>query len=328
MRRRVRVFAAYLIWIIATAVVPVPASATQEGHFDRTLSVTGAVDLTVQTGSGNIAVKPGDPNKMEIHATIHANHSGLNGDASARINDIEANPPIEQNGSTIRIGHFDDRDRERGISINYEVIVPAQTKLHSESGSGDETIDGIAGPVEATSGSGELKLSNIGNEVHARTGSGGVELSSIKGSARVSSGSGTIRAMGIAGGLNASSGSGEVKLEQAAAGDVEISTGSGDVNIKGAKGAVRVTTGSGEINAQGTPTGDWNLHTGSGSVTVEFPENAAFELYARTSSRNIETKHEVSVQGNVGTHELRGKVGSGGAVRVELRTSSGTIRIL
>jgi DUF4097 and DUF4098 domain-containing protein YvlB len=328
MRRRVRILAAYLIWIIAAAVVAAPAFAAQEGHFDRTLSVTGAVDLTVQTGSGNIAVKPGDSNKMEIHATIHANHSWLNGDASARIHDIEANPPIEQNGSTIRIGHFDDRDRERGISINYEVIVPAQTKLHSESGSGDERIDGIAGPVEATSGSGELKLSNIGNEVHARTGSGGVELSSIKGGARVSSGSGTIRAMGIAGGLNASSGSGEVKLEQAAAGDVEISTGSGDVNIKGAKGAVRATTGSGEINAQGTPTGDWNLHTGSGSVTVEFPENAAFELYARTSSGNIETKHEVSVQGNVGTRELRGKVGSGGAVRVELRTSSGTIRIL
>jgi len=327
MRRRVRVFAAFLIWIIAAAVVAAPAFAAQEGHFDRTLSVTGPVDLTVQTGSGNIAVKPGDSNKMEIHATIHANHSWLNGDASARIHDIETNPPIEQNG-TIRIGHFDDRDRERGISINYEVIVPAQTKLHSESGSGDETIDGIAGPVEATSGSGELKLSNIGNEVHARTGSGGLELSSIKGGARVSSGSGTIRAMGIAGGLNALSGSGEVKLELAAAGDVEISTGSGDVNIKGAKGAVRATTGSGEINAQGTPTGDWNLHTGSGSVTVEFPENAAFELYARTSSGNIETKLEVSVQGNVGTRELRGKVGSGGAVRVELRTSSGTIRIL
>jgi DUF4097 and DUF4098 domain-containing protein YvlB len=328
MRRRVRVFAAYLMWIIAAAVVVAPASAAQEGHFDRTLDVTGAVDLTVQTGSGNIAVKPGDWSKVEIHATIRANYSWLNGDASARIHDIETNPPIEQNGNTIRIGHFDDREREHNISISYEVIVPAQTKLHSESGSGDETIDGIAGPVEATSGSGELKLSNIGGEVHARTGSGGVELSSIKGSARVSSGSGTIRALGIAGGLNASSGSGEVKLEQAAAGDVEISTGSGDVNIKGAKGAVRVTTGSGEINAQGTPTGDWNLHTGSGSVTVEFPENAAFELYARTSSGSIETKHEVSVQGNVGMHELRGKVGSGGAVRVELRTSSGTIRIL
>src|ERR1700739_1944479 len=214
MRECLRVVGVSLIWTMAVVVAAVPSAfAAQEGHFDRTLSVTGAVDLTLQTGSGNIAVKPGDSNKMEIHATINANHSLLNSDASARINDIEANPPIEQNGSTIRIGHFDDRARERGISINYEVIVPAQTKLHSESGSGDETIDGIAGPVEATSGSGELKLSNIGKEVHARTGSGGVELSSIKGGARVSSGSGSIRAMEIAGGLNASSGSGEVKLE-------------------------------------------------------------------------------------------------------------------
>ena len=118
---------------------------------------------------------------MEIHATIRADHSWLNGDASARIHDIETNPPIEQNGNTIRIGHFEDRGREHGISISYEVIVPEQTKLHSESGSGNETIGGIAGPVEVTSGSGDLKVANIGGEVHARTGSGSVELNSIKG---------------------------------------------------------------------------------------------------------------------------------------------------
>jgi hypothetical protein len=328
MRRRVRAVGVFLIWVMAAALAAVPAIAAQEEHFERSLSVTGAVDLTVQTGSGNISVKPGDLSKVEIHATIRADHSWLNGDASARIHDIEANPPIEQNGNTIRIGHFDDRGREHGISISYEVIVPEQTKLHSESGSGDETIGGIAGPVDVTSGSGDLRVAKIGGEVHARTGSGSVELDSIKGPAHASSGSGSIRALGIAGGLNASSGSGEVKLEQTAAGDVEISTGSGNVDIKGANGAVNVTTGSGEINAQGVPSGDWKLHTGSGSVTVEFPENAAFELYARTSSGNIETKHEISVQGNLSMHELHGKVGSGGAVRVELRTSSGTIRIL
>jgi DUF4097 and DUF4098 domain-containing protein YvlB len=328
MRTRVRVIGVFLIWAIAIAFAALPATASQEGHFDRTLSVTGAVDLTVQTGSGNISVKPGDSSKVEIHATIRADHSWMNGDASARIHDIETNPPIEQNGNTIRIGHFDDRGRERGISISYEVSVPEQTTLHSESGSGDEAIGGIAGPVDVMSGSGDLKIANIGGETRARTGSGSVELDSIKGAARATSGSGTIHAMGIAGGLNASSGSGEVKLEQTAAGDVEISTGSGDVDIKGAKGAVSVTTGSGEIKAQGVPSGDWKLRTGSGSVTVEFPENAAFELYAQTSSGNIETKHTISVLGNLSAHELHGKVGSGGAVRVELRTSSGAIRIL
>jgi len=327
MRNGVRVFSALLILMIAAAMAAVPAFAEQEGHFDRTLSVTGAIDLTIQTGSGNITVRAGDSSKVEVHGTIHANHSWMGTDASARIHDIETNPPIEQNGNTIRIGHFDDREREHNISISYEVTVPAQTKLHSESGSGDESIDGIAGPVETSSGSGELKVSNIGGEVRARTGSGGVELNSIKGTARVSSGSGTIRAIGIAGGLNASSGSGEVKLEQTAAGDVEISTGSGDVEIKGAKGAVRVTTGSGEINAQGVPTGDWKLRTGSGSVTVNFSPEAAFDLYARSSSGNIETKREIVVEGTMSQRELRGKV-RGGGVRVELNTSSGTINIL
>ena len=138
MRTRVRVVGVCFIWAaMATALTALPAAAAQEGHFDRTLSVTGAVDLSVQTGSGNISVKPGDSSKVEVHATMRADHSWLNGDASARIHDIETNPPIEQNGNTIRIGHFDDRGREHGISISYEVIVPEQTKLHSESGSGD-----------------------------------------------------------------------------------------------------------------------------------------------------------------------------------------------
>ena len=76
---------------------------------------------------------------MEVHGTIRANHSWMNADARARVHDMRRIPPIEQNGNTIRIGHFDDRGREHDISISYEVIVPEQTKLHSESGSGDET---------------------------------------------------------------------------------------------------------------------------------------------------------------------------------------------
>jgi DUF4097 and DUF4098 domain-containing protein YvlB len=242
MKSRVRVSPMFLILIMTAICVAVPARAfaAQDGHFDRTLNVAGAVDLTIQTGSGNISVRTGDSSKVEVHGSIHGNHSWTGGDVTARIHEIEANPPIEQNGNTIRIGHFDDHEREHNISISYEVIVPVQTKLHSESGSGDESIDGIAGPLDATSGSGALKIANIGAEARVRTGSGDVQLSSIKGNASAHTGSGTIRATGIAGGLNASTGSGEVILEQTVAGDVEISTGSGDVEMKGVTGAARV----------------------------------------------------------------------------------------
>jgi hypothetical protein len=328
MRIRTRIFPAVLALILslAAAVAARPAIASDDGHFDRTLTVTGAVDLDVQTGSGEITVRMGDSSKVEIHGRIHANHSWFGVDAEQRIHEIEANPPIEQNGNTIRVGHIENHDWKNNISISYELVVPAQTKLRSESGSGDQIVGGIAGPADASSGSGSVRLSKIGGETHARTGSGDIELSEIHGAARAIAGSGSIRAIGIAGALTASSGSGSIKFEQTAAGDVEIGTGSGDVEIKGATGAVKVQTGSGSITAQGDPTGDWRLHTGSGDVTVELPQQAAFNLVARTSSGSIDTNRDIAVQGKLSPRELQGKVGGGGPT-VELSTSSGSIQI-
>jgi hypothetical protein len=326
MRARLRVFPALMILAMTATAAAVPAFAGDEGHFDRTLSVSGPVDLTVQTGSGAINVRRGESSKVEIHGTIRTDHGRKGGDVEARIHEIESNPPIEQSGNTIRVGHFDDRDRERHISISYELIMPAESKLRAESGSGEQTVEGINGPLDANSGSGSQRFTNIGGEVRARTGSGEIELHSITGSVHATAGSGTIRAIGIAGGLTASSGSGNITLEQTAAGDVEVSTGSGEIEIKGAKGAVKATTGSGSIHAQGQPTGEWRLRSGSGNVTAELPKGAAFELVARSSSGHIETSHELAVEGTLSRSELRGKA-NGGGVLVDLNTSSGSINI-
>jgi DUF4097 and DUF4098 domain-containing protein YvlB len=315
-----------IIMALVVAASTVPAFAGEEGHFDRTLAVTGAVDLTVQTGSGAIAVRRGASSKVEIHGTIHADHGHVGGNVEARIQEIEMNPPIEQSGNTIRVGHFDDHDRERGISISYELIVPSESKLRAESGSGGQTVEGIHGPVEANTGSGNQRFANIGGEVRARAGSGEIELNSISGSVHAKAGSGTIRALGIAGGLTASSGSGNITLEQTSAGDVEISTGSGEIEIKGAKGAVKATTGSGSIHAQGQPASEWCLRSGSGNVTAELPKGAAFDLIARSNSGPIETSHELNVEATINRSELRGSA-NGGGVLVDLTTSSGSIII-
>jgi hypothetical protein len=328
MRLRTRTFPALLALVLSLAATMAsrPALASDDGHFDRTLAVTGAVDLDVQTGSGEITVRTGDSSEVEIHGRIHANHGWLGADAEQRIHEIEANPPIEQSGNTIRVGHIENHGWKNNISISYELVVPVQTKLRSESGSGEQVIGGIAGPADASSGSGSVRLSNISGETHARAGSGDIELNGIQGAAKIVAGSGSIRAIGIAGALTASSGSGSIKFEQTAAGDVEIGTGSGDVEIRGAKGAVKVQTGSGSITAQGDPTGDWRLHTGSGDVTVELPQRAAFNLVARTSSGSIASSREIAVQGKLSPRELQGKVGGGGPT-VELSTSSGSIQI-
>ncbi|HXT73271.1 MAG TPA: DUF4097 family beta strand repeat-containing protein [Candidatus Angelobacter sp.] len=319
--------AAFALAILA-AMAPVPTRAAADGHFDKTLTVSGPVEMDVATGSGNITVRTGDSGKVEIHARIRANDNWFSGerDAESRIQYIEQHPPIEQSGNTITIGHDTDRDMMRNISISYEIVTPAQTRLHSATGSGNQTVDGVAGPVESTTGSGDLKLSSIGNDATARAGSGDIRLSDIKGKVHAGSGSGSIHAEGVAGAMNASTGSGDITLSQTGSGDVEASSGSGTVEINGVKGAVRVGTGSGNIRAQGTPTSDWRLRTGSGDLTVELPQQTSFQLYAHTNSGSIDSKFPITVQGTISPRDLHGKVGSGGPT-VELRTGSGTIHI-
>jgi DUF4097 and DUF4098 domain-containing protein YvlB len=328
MRKNLQFAAAMLALGLLAAIGAAPANAAVDGHFDRTLTVSGPVDLDVNTGSGNITIHPGDSGKVEIHATIHGNESWRadDRDVESRVRYIEQHPPVEQNGNTITIGREEDRDLMHNISISYDIVTPAQTQLHAATGSGNSTTEGLAGPVESTSGSGDVKLNDIGAEVTARTGSGEITISGVKGELRASSGSGNIRAEQISGAITASTGSGDVRLGQSGSGDVEVSTGSGTVEVGGANGAVQIGTGSGNITAEGTPAGNWRLHTGSGDLTIELPQQSSFELYAHTSSGSIDSKFPITMQGTINPRELHGKVGNGGPT-VELRTSSGAIHI-
>jgi DUF4097 and DUF4098 domain-containing protein YvlB len=156
--------------------------------------------------------------------------------------------------------------------------------------------------------------------------SGDIELNNIGGDVEVHTGSGDIIAMGIAGAFDAHTGSGDVELDSATSGDVEISTGSGDIDAEGVRGGLRMSTGSGDIAVNGEATGDWRLTASSGRITIRLPSDAAFDLEAETSSGDIDIDHPLTTQGSIRRNRLRGQV-RGGGVRIELKTSSGSIRI-
>ena len=320
--KRIALTAAVVIMVSAFAACPPMMGYTERGSFDRSLKVAGAVDLEVQTGSGSITVRTGSVDVVEVHATIKA--GGLN--ALEKVKRIEANPPIEQNGNSIRIGQINDDSLRRNVSISYDLVVPAQTQLRAHSGSGQVTVDGVKGPVTADTGSGGVTINNVGGEVRAHTGSGGIDLDNIQGMTRAETGSGSIRAMKIAGAFEGHTGSGHVTLSQAAQGDVHVETGSGSVELDNVRGALRAETGSGNISAAGEATGSWYVQTGSGSVSLRLPPQAGFDLYAHTGSGSITTDRAITMQGSFNKHELRGKVGGGG-VSLELRTGSGNITV-
>lgn len=303
--------------------LPAQPAAAAEGSFQRTLQVTGTVNLDITTGSGSIQVRSGAGNEVRISGRIKS--TDWFGSGEERVRQIEAHPPIQQSGNDIRVGHM-DQDLLHNISISYEVVVPADTQLRSHTGSGSQTISGLKGTTETSSGSGDVKIYDIGNRVRAETGSGDIDIQRVQGMVRARAGSGSIHATAVAAGFDAETGSGHIVLEQSAPGPVRAETGSGGMELRGVQGSLEARAGSGGIEAEGNPSGPWTLHTGSGTVRVRLPSNASFDLDARTSSGSLTVDHPVTVQGSLGKKHIQGKV-RGGGTPVDVETGSGNIEI-
>jgi len=320
--------ACVLLTVFSGCVLAFPAA---EGRFQRALKVTGPVDLDVSTGSGSIAVRAGSSSSVEISGVIRASDDWRN-NAQEKVRYLEANPPIEQSGNTIRIGRISDPAYRNNISISYEIFVPAETRVRSNTGSGGQKIEGVRGPVDAHTGSGSVAMLDIGSDVVAQTGSGSIGLEHIAGRVDAHTGSGSIRAIDVSGPVKAETGSGGITLSLAAAErggaglDVEASTGSGSIEVSGVNGSLHASTGSGGITANGIPAGDWKLVTSSGSITLRLDADASFDLYAHTSSGSVSTTHPITMTGTITKHELRGRVRNGGHL-IEASTSSGRITI-
>jgi hypothetical protein len=264
--------------------------ASAAGRFERELATDGPVAVDVRTGSGSIEIRRGSGNQVRIVGNIRANRGFWNSSsAEERVRRIEANPPISQNGNSIVIGEFEDRDMSRNVSISYEILVPAATSVRSRTGSGSHRIDSLDGRVEAETGSGSIRLGRIGGPVVASTGSGSIEV------------------MGAAGGLTAR-------------------TGSGSIEASGIVGGVRANTGSGGVNIEGSPTTDWTVRTGSGSIGLRLPDDAGFDLDARTGSGSIDTRHPVELRGSISRRHVQGRV-RGGGPRIDASAGSGSIRL-
>jgi len=299
------VFAIALVVLFASTAV---FASTPQGSFERTLTVSGPVDLEVLTRSGDVTVRTGASSAVIIRGKIFVGSRWLTGGRQSDVNEIEQHPPIRQDGNSVHIDYVNAHD----ISVDYEITVPAETTIRSRSGSGDQIIEGTRGNADIQTGSGDVKLARLTGEVRLQTGSGNV------------------RAHEMAGAVKGSAGSGDLEIDETSAGDVDLRTGSGNITVHGIQGGFHGEAGSGDITAEGSQTGAWEIHTGSGNVRVRLPGNAAFDADISTSSGTVDVNSpiEMTVQGRVqeSRKNIRGKVRGGGPL-LAVRTGSGDVHI-
>jgi DUF4097 and DUF4098 domain-containing protein YvlB len=311
------------VLLVAATLSLVPArSLAADNTFDRTYNVSGHVRLELNNGSGNVDIRSSADSKVHVSGKVTAGWSVF-GSSEKGIQDVVANPPIDQHDNVIHIGH--NNFSSKNVSIEYRIEVPRDTEIDAGVASGGITIDNVRGPVKASSASGYVHVYRVESDTQLNAASGAIEANGIGGILRVSSASGDIVLSDVKGDITVSAASGSIRV--ANPGDrVDASSASGSIEVTGVKNDLKIHAISGSVHVDGDPANRfWELKSVSGSVDIRVPSNASFLLSAESMSGGIRTNIPVILE-EQGKHSLRAHIGSSSG-RIEVHTVSGGVDV-
>jgi len=309
---------------IALQVAGSPALA-QRLPFQKSFDAAGVTTLDVSTIRGKINIVSDETGRIQIGGAVTI-RIGIDVPENplAIAQRIAANPPIERVGDTIRLRPPADVRDQKAVTVNYDVRVPANTKILTVSDSGETTLAGLTGAVDVRTQSGAIALQRVGGVTTVSTGSGAVLVEGTKGPLTVTTSSSAFTARALGGHLHVRTMSGAVNAGFEGAGDVDIETGSSAIQLRGVRGALTAATRSGRISVEGQPDRQWAISTGSSTIDVAVASSPVM-LDATTGSGSVEVTG-ATVNGTVSKRAVNGAIGSGGPP-VRISTRSGSIRI-
>ena len=317
-------------FLIATAALCLTASACRvgpsaRGSFDKTYSVSGPLRLELTNSSGAVEISGGSPGEVTIHADVSISSFGFGGEnPERRLQEILAQPPIEQRAGILRVGN--SLSHINRVSIAYRIEVPAETEISITAASGEQTIRSVRGPLKITVASGAVHVSQVEREIQINSMSGAVDVRDAGDDVRANTASGEINVDGAKGDVRASTMSGSVEIARPG-NRIDAGSMSGTITVHGAQSDVKAKTVSGGLNVQGNPASNtfWSLASTSGSINISAPSSSNFQFSAESRSGGIHADIPIVIE-QQDRHSLRARVGNGGG-RLEMHTTSGSIRI-
>jgi DUF4097 and DUF4098 domain-containing protein YvlB len=260
---------------------------------DTTISFTkgGVVDLSLM--SGEIIVTGWSQSQARIRAT--SERARLRTDmSSSRI--------------TVSLD-----ERYRSGSARYEVSVPYGSRVRVRSLSGDLTVQGVRGEVEAHTLSGDADISEASERVDLETVSGDVKAERLTGDIRVATVSGDLDLTDLTGEIDVESVSGEIRLPKSVSKRVRMETVSGAIEF------------GGSIDR----TGRYEFRSHSGTIRLGLPAEVNAVFHMETFSGGLESDFPVTLtptgrQQGPRVKRFNFTIGSGGA-DITAETFSGDI---
>jgi hypothetical protein len=140
-----------LLPLLVCPAAPASAQTRQEETFDRTLTLQPGGTFRLRTFSGRVNIRGTDGNQVVIHAIRRARPDRLRDiriEVTQRGNDIEVNA----NHQAV------ERDNDNVVETDFDIQVPARTRLDVNSFSAPVEVTNVQGPHRLKTFSGGIQL--------------------------------------------------------------------------------------------------------------------------------------------------------------------------
>lgn len=263
-------------------------------RIDTTLAFDKNGTLTVIGGNGDVIVTGTSAASVHVRATSDDNNLRI--DASSSRMSLEVT------------------NRHSGDS-RIEVSVPFGVRVILQSLSGDISVRGTRGEIEAHAQNGDVLVEDA-TRLDVNTLSGGITASGIRGDVAIQSTSGDVKVTDLRG-------------------DADVQTVSGDIDLRSVTAkVVRAKTTSGDVVYDGTidKAGRYDLSANSGDVRLHIPREAGAQLTVSTWNGEFQSDFPITLRpgehgiGSSNSKRLTFEINGGGA-RISAETFSGDVTV-
>lgn len=234
-----------------------------------TFPTPGPITATVDLGFGSVVVTAGDRDTTVVEV-VPSDASNDEDRTAAEQTTVECiNDRLLVRAPKLRSW----LSRTGGGSVDVAIELPAGSHVHGTLGSADVSATGTLGDCRLRTGLGHLRIEAV-DTLHVKSGSGDISVEHVAGHADVVTGSGDVRLVELGGTTVVRNSNGDTWIG-GACDELRIQAANGDVTVDRADAGVGVRSANGDIRLHHVARDAVVLETQVGDLEVGIPEGTA-----------------------------------------------------